>query len=98
MLDWKAQQTKESENPSSGAGIIRKKYEVCVCECVCVYTSACAGACTGQKRALIIPELESQAIVSCPTWMLGTEFWSSPKQPGLFATEPSPAPGTLAQL
>lgn len=37
----------------------------------------CTGAHGGEKRALDPLELESQAVVSHPTWMLKTKLWCS---------------------
>ena len=42
---------------------------MCVCVCVCN-----CGTLRGQKRALDIPELELQEVVSCPIWVLKTKF------------------------
>lgn len=34
----------------------------------------------GHKRALELLELETQRVVSCPTWVLGTQLlWKSPQ-------------------
>lgn len=45
-------------------------FYVCVC-------SVHVGAPAGQKRVLSPLELEWQAVVSCPPWVLGTELESS---------------------
>jgi hypothetical protein len=40
-----------------------------------MYAQACRFF-TGQKRALVPLELNLQAVVSCPLWVLGTELGS----------------------
>lgn len=49
---------------------------VCVSAWVCVYHIHAVG-CRGQKRVLDALELELQAVVSCPLWVLGTTLRSS---------------------
>ena len=46
---------------------------MCVFECM----HMCEGVHRSQKRVLDLLELELQAVVSCPTWILGTELRSS---------------------
>ena len=55
---------------------------MCVRVCACVCAHACA-------RTL---ELESQAVVSHLTWLLGTKFRYSSKQHVLFIAEPELQP------
>ena len=49
---------------------------VCVCVCVCVRcnVNASAGTNGDQRRVLYVLKLELHAVVSCPVWILGTEF------------------------
>lgn len=59
--------------PSSKA-ILFLKYIYMYCVFLCMY-QMCTGAHGGEKRAL--DPLESQAVVSHPTWVLETKLWSS---------------------
>lgn len=44
---------------------------------VCVCVNMCMGAKGVQKRVMDPLELEVQALMSCPTWVLGIELWFS---------------------
>ena len=47
---------------------------------VCIFVSVClvfVDAHRGQKRVSDLLELELQAVVNSPLWVLGTELWSS---------------------
>lgn len=44
---------------------------------VCVHVHVHAGACRVQKRALDLPQLELWVVMSCLTWVQGTELWFS---------------------
>lgn len=46
---------------------------MCVCVCSCV----CAHLCGDQKMALYVLELELQVVMSCLTWVLGTDLRST---------------------
>lgn len=62
-----------------------------MCECNLV----CLGDHGGQERASDSSELELQAVVSRPTWVLGTEpqsLWKSSKHPKLLGVCPAPSP------
>lgn len=71
MLESKTHQARQSQKPSSSGGIIglkeKPKIEVFVCGQQSVES---ASACRG--RRILIPG-------AAHTWVLGTEFWSSPK-------------------
>lgn len=41
------------------------------------YMNVSAGASGSQKRALNSLEMELQAVVNCPMWVVGTEFGTS---------------------
>lgn len=48
---------------------------VSVCISVWVYVDECR--CPWRQEASDAPELEFKVVVSCPTWVLGTELWTS---------------------
>lgn len=51
-----------------------------MCMHVCAYMYVCALViCRNQERVSDPPELELQALVGCPIWVLGTELGSSTK-------------------
>lgn len=56
-------------------------FRLCVCVSLdlCVYMSAVP--CGGQKEESDPLELELQAVLSCPVWVLGTELGSSAISP-----------------
>jgi hypothetical protein len=47
---------------------------------VCMYVHVCVGGRVGQKKVPDPLELELQAVVSCPTWVLETELGSSARE------------------
>lgn len=46
---------------------------LCVCMHICVYVHLCSDVCGGQKKAPVLRELEFEAVVNYPTWVLGTK-------------------------
>lgn len=54
-----------------------KKLCLCVCVWLCIRVSA--GTHRNQKGVSDLLELECQAVVTCLTWVLGTEVRSSPR-------------------
>lgn len=57
---------------------------MCMCACILMFT--CSHGC--QKRALDPWKLELKAVVSHPTWVLGTDRGFSKEQRALFPAEP----------
>jgi hypothetical protein len=49
---------------------------VCVCLCLCLYAYMSAVACGSQKKLLDLMVQKLQVVVSCVSWVLGTERWS----------------------
>lgn len=62
-------------NACSDSALYKDYYYICACAHMCALT--CARARGGQKNVLDPLELELQATVSCPMWLLGTELGSS---------------------
>lgn len=66
--------------------------------CVCACLHACATLCVDGQRALDRLELEFQAVVNPPTWVLGTKPSLSKDWQVLCPTEPSLQPPGLFLL
>jgi hypothetical protein len=62
-----------------------------ICVGVCV-SLCCVCGLRGQKRTMGPLQLELQAVVSCPMWVLGTELWSSAREHACNCLIISPAP------
>lgn len=54
-------------------GILKIYFLNCVCICVCAHVRI--GAYGSYKEAPNLMAIELQTIVTCPTWVLGTELW-----------------------
>lgn len=59
-------------------------YILYACVIVYAYMHTHVDACGGQKTALDPLELESQVLMSCPFWVMGTKLGSSGKHQVLF--------------
>lgn len=55
-----------------------------MCLCVCVHVHTSAGASRLQKKSSDLQELELQAILMCPVWVLGSELRSSTRTASMF--------------
>lgn len=58
-----------------------------MCGCLLVYVRMSAGACRCQKRASDPWSWSLEVVVGCPTWVLGSELWSSARAARLRAAE-----------